>query len=194
MNFKQEEKRKHFLNTLTADGEYFRHNSKSLLLPIQVQLSKKVKTFCWFSESTFWTFWKINKRHSLRISEIIDSERRGYLNAQKILFLKILPQSTGKYIFSKYFRYSCQSRYFLITTFSNLLSSAYSSNVNKNWSFFSIPEAGNKLISAMGFDMNLNTTKWKQKGHNMVLWDVEISGKIIVTDIRIENKEFDIVE
>ena len=46
VNFKQEEKRKHFLNTLTADGEYFRHNSKSLLLPIQVQLSKKVKTFC----------------------------------------------------------------------------------------------------------------------------------------------------
>ena len=36
----------------------------------------------------------LNEGHSLRISKLIDSKRRGYLNAQKVLFLKMLPQLT----------------------------------------------------------------------------------------------------
>ena len=36
------------LNTLTADGEYSRHDRENLPLPIQVQLSKKPKTFGYF--------------------------------------------------------------------------------------------------------------------------------------------------
>ena len=96
-------KRRALFNTLTADDEYFRHNSKNLQLLILVQLSKKQKTFCCFfitlSESTLNFEHSEKKRNvisenSLRISEIIDSERRGYLNAQKILFLDTLPQST----------------------------------------------------------------------------------------------------
>ena len=39
----------------------------------------------------FGTFRKKNDPHSLSISEIINSERRGYLNALKVLFLKTLP-------------------------------------------------------------------------------------------------------
>ena len=35
-------------NTLTADDEYSRHNRENLPLPIQTQLSKKLKTFCCF--------------------------------------------------------------------------------------------------------------------------------------------------
>ena len=75
-------------NTLTADYEYSRSNRENLPLPIQMQLFKKPKTFCCifiaFLESTlnFEYFEKKKKKsHSLSISEIIDSERRGYLNA-----------------------------------------------------------------------------------------------------------------
>ena len=52
-----------------------------------MQLSKKPKTFCRnlivFLECTlnFEHFENKNERHSLSISEIIDSERQGYLNA-----------------------------------------------------------------------------------------------------------------
>ena len=38
----------HHLNTLTVDGEYFRLNRENLPLPIQMQLSKKPETFCYF--------------------------------------------------------------------------------------------------------------------------------------------------
>ena len=34
------------VNALTADDEYSRHNTENLPLPIQMQLSKKPKTFC----------------------------------------------------------------------------------------------------------------------------------------------------
>ena len=71
---------------LTADGKYSRHNRENSPLPIQMQLSKNSKTFhCFFIaflESTlnFENFEKIEPR-SLSISEITDSERRGYRNA-----------------------------------------------------------------------------------------------------------------
>ena len=80
-----EEKKFH---TLTADYEHSRSNRENLLLPTQMQLSKKTKNFlscfyCIFGiYIKLWTFWKKkNEPHSLSISEIIDSEKRGYLNA-----------------------------------------------------------------------------------------------------------------
>ena len=86
-------RRKKF-NTLTADYKYSRSNRENLQLPIQMQLSKKPKTFllhfyCVFiafleSKLKFEHFEKKkrkNEPHSLSISEIIDTERRGYLNA-----------------------------------------------------------------------------------------------------------------
>ena len=47
----------------------------------------KNKNFLWKFYSVlniyieFWAFWKKNLPHSLNISDIIDSEKRGYLNA-----------------------------------------------------------------------------------------------------------------
>ena len=64
-----------------------------------MQLSKKQKKFCCnfiaFFESTLnLEHLGKNESHSLSISEVIDSERRDYLNAQKVLFLETLRQST----------------------------------------------------------------------------------------------------
>ena len=80
-----------FLNTLTTDDEYSFHNRENLQLPIQMQLSKKPKTFCVnfvaFLESTlnFKHFEKEHDPHSLSISENIDSslERRSDLKMHK---------------------------------------------------------------------------------------------------------------
>ena len=73
---------------LTADYEYSRSNRENLPQPIQMQLSKNIlrKIYSIFETFIkFWTFWKNkekdNEFHGLRISEIIDSERRSYLNA-----------------------------------------------------------------------------------------------------------------
>ena len=76
---------------MTAHDEYFRYNKENLQLPTQIQLSKKLKTFCCiftaFLKSTlsFEHFEKNeNKKksgpHRLSIFEIIDSERHNYLN------------------------------------------------------------------------------------------------------------------
>ena len=37
-----------YLDTFTADDAYFCHNMENLLLPAQIQLSKKPKIFCSF--------------------------------------------------------------------------------------------------------------------------------------------------
>ena len=69
---------------LTVD-EYSRSNRENLPLPIQMQLSKKPNVFCQFfiaflkSKLNFEHFER--KESSLSISKIIDSKRRGYLNA-----------------------------------------------------------------------------------------------------------------
>ena len=72
---------------MTANYKYSRSNEENLPLPpIQLQLSlKKKKNWCnfiAFLESTlnFEHFGK-NEAHSLSISQIIDSEKRGYLSA-----------------------------------------------------------------------------------------------------------------
>ena len=76
-----------FPNTLTADGKNPHHNN--LQRPIQMQLSKKPKTFCGKfiaclkSLKNFEDFEK-TKKHELNIlsiSEIIHSEKFDHLNA-----------------------------------------------------------------------------------------------------------------
>ena len=74
---------------MTANYEYSRSNRENLPLPIQMQLSDKVKTFCQFfiaflvSALNFEHFEKKKKNelHGSSISEVIYSERRAYLNA-----------------------------------------------------------------------------------------------------------------
>ena len=87
------------LNMLTADYEYSRINMGTLPLPIQMYLKnqKHLTAFLLqFLESglNFQHFENKNGPQRLSISEIVDSERRGELNVEKILFLKALRQST----------------------------------------------------------------------------------------------------
>ena len=71
------------VNTLTASDKSSLFNRDILTELIQMQLSKKQKTFCQIfsaffkSRSNFERFEKKNHRHSLCISEITDCERRG---------------------------------------------------------------------------------------------------------------------
>ena len=73
------------VNTLTTDYQYSRSNRENLPLPIQRQLSKNFFSifYCIFEMYIkFGTFLKKKKKpHSSSISEVIDSERRAYLNA-----------------------------------------------------------------------------------------------------------------
>ena len=73
------------VNTLTAIYEYSRINRENLPLRIQMQLSEKPKIFSRFFiaflESTLnLEHFEKNEPHSSSISEVIDSERRAYLN------------------------------------------------------------------------------------------------------------------
>ena len=75
-----------FFNGLTADDKYSSTNMKNLAQQFQTPLSPKLKTFseifidflkcAWNLEH----FQKKDGYPSLIISEIIDAERRGYLN------------------------------------------------------------------------------------------------------------------
>ena len=78
MNFK--------INTVTTDYEYSRSNKENLQLPIQRQLSEKLKTFSQFFIASLKCTLNLedfekNEPHSSSISEVIDSERRAYINA-----------------------------------------------------------------------------------------------------------------
>ena len=72
-----------FPNTLSTDGKYSLLNRDNLTQPIQMQLSRKQKTFSEFfsaflkSSLNFEHFEKRNDRHSWCISEITDSEKCG---------------------------------------------------------------------------------------------------------------------
>ena len=75
-----------FVNILTADDKYSRSNMQNLKQQFQTPLSEKQKTFSGlfiaFLKSA-WNLEHLQKRDeyaSLIISEIIDAERRGYLN------------------------------------------------------------------------------------------------------------------
>ena len=75
-----------FVNALTADDKYSGSNMKNLQQQFQTALSHKLKTFSLFFIAFLkcaWNFEHFHKKDeysSLIISEIIDAERRGYLN------------------------------------------------------------------------------------------------------------------
>ena len=75
-----------FVNALTADDKYSGTNMKNLLQQFQTPLSPKQKTFSRFFFAFLEIAWKLehfqkkDEYPSLIISEIIDAERRGYLN------------------------------------------------------------------------------------------------------------------
>ena len=75
-----------FVNGLTADDKYSRTNMKNLPQQFQTPLSPKQKTFSEFFIAFVKCAWKLDyfqkkdEYPSLIISEIIEAERRGYLN------------------------------------------------------------------------------------------------------------------
>ena len=70
-------------NTPTVNDKYSLLSRDNLMQPIQMHLSQKQKSFCQLfcaffkSKLNFELFQKKNDPHSLCISEITDSERRG---------------------------------------------------------------------------------------------------------------------
>ena len=75
-----------FVNALTAHDQYSRSNMQNLRQQVQTPLSQKQKTFSQFFIAFLkceWNLEHVQKKgeySSLIISEIIDAERRGYLN------------------------------------------------------------------------------------------------------------------
>ena len=75
-----------FVNSLTADDKYSSSNMQNLLEQIETPLSQKQKTFSRFFIAFLKCAWNLehfqrkDEYPSLIISEIIDVERRGYLN------------------------------------------------------------------------------------------------------------------
>ena len=75
-----------FVNALTADDQYSGSNMQNLPQQLQTPLSQKQKTLSWLFiafPKCAWNlehFQKKDEFSSLIISEIIDAERRGYLN------------------------------------------------------------------------------------------------------------------
>ena len=75
-----------FVNGLTADDKYSSANMKNLPQQFQTLLSPKQKTFSEFFIAFLECAWNLehfqkkDEYTSLIISEIIDAERRGYLN------------------------------------------------------------------------------------------------------------------
>ena len=75
-----------FVNALTADDKYSGSNMQNLQQQFQMPLSQKQKTFSRFFiaflkfAQNLQHFQKKDEYPSLIISEIIDAERRGYLN------------------------------------------------------------------------------------------------------------------
>ena len=79
------------VNTLTTFGEYSRRNRENLPLPIQIQLSGKLKSFSHnfiaFLECTLnLEHFEKKEPHSSSISEVIDSERPAYLMHKRSFF------------------------------------------------------------------------------------------------------------
>ena len=75
-----------FFNALTADDKYSGSNMKKLSQQFQTPLSKNQKTFSGFFIAFLKCAWNLkhfqkeDEYPSVIISEIIDAERRGYLN------------------------------------------------------------------------------------------------------------------
>ena len=90
-----------FPNTLSADIKYSLVKRDSLRQPLQMQLSRKQKTFSPFFSSflkssfNFEYSLKKDDTHSWCISEITDPEKPGYINAYKVPFQGILRKATS---------------------------------------------------------------------------------------------------
>ena len=75
-----------FVNALTADDKYSGSNMQNLPQQFQTPLSQEEKTFSGFFIAFLKCAWNLehfqkkDEYHRLIISEIIDAERRGYLN------------------------------------------------------------------------------------------------------------------
>ena len=75
-----------FVNALTADDKYSSSNMQNLPQQFQTQLSRKQKTFSGFFIAFLKCAWNVehfqqkDEYPNLIISEIIEAERRGYLN------------------------------------------------------------------------------------------------------------------
>ena len=75
-----------FVNALTVDDKYSGNNMQNLPKQFQTPLSPKQKTFYRFFIALLKCAWNLEHSRkkdeypSLIISEIIDAERRGYLN------------------------------------------------------------------------------------------------------------------
>ena len=80
-----------FVNTLTAEYTYCGRNMQTLTQQVQTPLSLKQKTFSGFFIAFLKSTWngehfqKKGESSSWSISEIIDSERGGYLSGRKAL-------------------------------------------------------------------------------------------------------------
>ena len=85
-----------FVNTLTADNKYSRCNVHNFAQQVQTPLSQKQKTFFGFFITFLKCAWNLehfqkkDEYPSPIISEIMDCERGGYLNVQKVLLQKIM--------------------------------------------------------------------------------------------------------
>ena len=75
-----------FVNVLTVDDKYSGSNMQNLRQQFQTPLSQKKKTFSGFFIAFLKCAWNLehfqkkDEYSGLIISEIIDAERRGYLN------------------------------------------------------------------------------------------------------------------
>ena len=75
-----------FINALTADDKYSGSNMQNLPQQFQTQLSRKQKIFSGFFIAFLKGAWNVehfqqkDEYPNLIISEIIEAERRGYLN------------------------------------------------------------------------------------------------------------------
>ena len=75
-----------FVNALTADDKYSGRNMQNLLQKFQTPISQKQKNFSGFFIAFLECAWNLehyqkkDDYHSLIISEIINAERRRYLN------------------------------------------------------------------------------------------------------------------
>ena len=80
-----------FVNALTVDDKYSDSNMQNLPQQFQTPLFQKQKTFSGFFIKFLKCAWNLehfqkkDEYSSLIISEIIDAERRGYLNVWKVL-------------------------------------------------------------------------------------------------------------
>ena len=80
-----------FIKALTADDKYSGSNMQNLPQQIQTPASQKQKVFSGFFIAFLKCAWNLehfqkkDEYRSVLISEIIDAERRGYLNVKKVL-------------------------------------------------------------------------------------------------------------